>query len=183
MSIMKYRSICIVMMLGAASMVSHAGYWRPAACRMNIASPITVYSTVIGVGENNDLTAYLPQGLPWPGRQTLKLIDIASPATGQPLAEPAKSVLNSWVTGKWVRIEIHGNDPNCFPLVEIHDELGSVNLRLVEQGYAWVTMQPRADARFMSAELRARKAKRGLWANTYSKPPAQRQKSKLESNA
>lgn len=183
MNTLKYFATCIVMLLWGWSIPSHAGYWRPAACRMNVVAPITVYSTVISVGENSDLTAVLPLGLPWPGRQTLKLVEIATPTSGQPLAETAKGLLASWVTGKWVRIEIHGNDPNCFPLVEIHDELGSVNLRLVEQGYAWASMQPRADARYLSAELRARRAKRGLWVHTFSKKPSQHRTSKVESNA
>ncbi len=179
---MKISKLLLAALVATGSAASMADYWRPAACRTKVTSPITVYATITGVNEDNFVTAVLPQGLHQTGRQSLRLMEISTPAAGQLLADTARHALTDWVTGKWVRIEIHGHDPHCFPLVEIHDELGSVNLRLVEKGLAWATQYPRADGRFLNAEMRARKGKRGLWTDTTAVHPARRRSAKIESD-
>lgn len=100
----------------------------------------------------------------------IRLDGIDAPEKKQPFATKSRRALGDLVAEKEVRVEIKGEDRYKRKIGVVH--LGNVNVneRLVHDGWAWHFVQYAKDNKALAAaEQEARKAKRGLWAD--SKPP------------
>lgn len=95
--------------------------------------------------------------------------------SGQPMGEAAKEFLNKTVQDKDVMLAQADLDPYNRPVVEIFIDNQSVNLLLVEKGYAEVYRgkTKRIDKKkFEDAEKKAKDAKLGIWTQTNYISPA-----------
>lgn len=100
----------------------------------------------------------------------VRLDGIDAPEKKQPFATKSRKALADLVAEKEVRVEIQGEDRYKRKVGVVH--LGNVNVneRLVRDGWAWHFVKYAKDNKTLAAaEQEARKAKRGLWAD--SKPP------------
>jgi endonuclease YncB( thermonuclease family) len=100
----------------------------------------------------------------------IRLDGIDGPEKKQPFATKSRKALGDLVAGKDVRVEIKGED-RYRRRIGI-GRLGecNVNVKLVSDGWAWHFVKYAKDNKELAAaEREARKAKRGLWAD--SKPP------------
>lgn len=85
---------------------------------------------------------------------------------GQPMGAAAKEFINATIQGKDVQIVQADLDPYNRPVVEIFLENQSVNLLMVEKGYAEVYRgkTKRIDrTRFELSEKKAKDSKQGIW--------------------
>lgn len=94
---------------------------------------------------------------------------------GQPLGEEAKVFLNALVQGKAVQVRQSDLDPFNRPVVELVQGAISVNLRMVQEGFAeaYRGKAKRLDrAPYLGAEAAAKAAKKGIWGLPVHVSPA-----------
>lgn len=106
---------------------------------------------------------------------------------GQPLGVDARDFLNAQVQGKAVRLRQNDLDPFNRPVVELVQGATSVNLRMVQEGYAeaYRGKGKRLErAPFLAAEADAKAKRRGIWAlGLYVSPATFRQAAKQTTGA
>ena len=96
----------------------------------------------------------------------IRLDAIDAPETGQAFGTQSKRYLSNLASGRNVRIVYSGTDRYGRILGTVFIGGRNINLMLVEAGYAWHYVQFAPDRReFTEAEARARKARKGLWAD------------------
>lgn len=101
----------------------------------------------------------------------VRLSGIDTPENNQAYGTKAKQALSSKVFGKTVRVQDNGQDRYKRTLGDIFLGDRWINLELVEEGYAWHYKAYSKDKRLAQAEVQARQAKRGLWADSNPVPP------------
>lgn len=137
-------------------------------CRPQKITPITVDATVVGISDGDTLKARFPADMVYPGQQSIRLLEIDAPESGQPFGNRAKQALSALAFGKTLRFVVRGHDRYCRPLALIAApgaQAGSVNLAMVQQGFAWANREYGQDAAYPLAETQARAARLGLWAD------------------
>lgn len=101
--------------------------------------------------------------------ESVRLIGINTPETGQPYSSDAKDKLKKLIQGKQVKLEKDITDKDQYGRLLRYIWLGDVfiNLEMVKQGYANSYTYPpdiKYQEQILSAEKQAREAKIGLWA-------------------
>ena len=108
------------------------------------------------------------------GRGTIKirLHGIDSPERGQPYGRAAGGALADMVAGEYVRLKKVDTDRYGRTVAKVYIGNTYVNKAMVEKGYAWWYRQyAQGEIRLWLAEREARRAKRGLWAESNPIPP------------
>ncbi|TSE20483.1 nuclease [Tepidimonas alkaliphilus] len=116
--------------------------------------------------------------------QTVRLAAIDAPELDQPAGPQAQAALRAWAWGQTVSLDERGRDRHGRTLavvwrLQADGSALELNHALLEQGWAWhyrahADEQPLAERwRYAVAELAARHARRGLWADPEPMPPWQ----------
>lgn len=96
-------------------------------------------------------------------RVRVRLAGIDAPESDQPYGSTAKKALARMVFGKAVRLQPVGQEAKTVIAYVRSAEL-EVNAELVRLGHAWAAPDGSSAVDFSALELRARYARRGLWA-------------------
>ena len=93
----------------------------------------------------------------------IRLYGIDTPESKQAYGTKAKQALSTLVFGKAVTIKDHGKDRYGRTIGTVYVAKTKVNLKMVQDGWAWHYKQYSKDKDLADAEVAARKAKKGLW--------------------
>ncbi len=104
-------------------------------------------------------------------RHVIRLAHIDTPEKAQPYGGKAKQFVSSLVYGKTVTIEVTDRDRYGRLVGVVYLEGANVNLRIVENGYAWWYRQYSTDVSYGRTELDAFERRSGLWADKRPVPP------------
>lgn len=105
-------------------------------------------------------------------RERIRLYGIDAPEDGQPGAREAKAFLTKLVLGKTVKVDRVTTDRFHRTNAWIFVDGVNVNHELIRNGHAWwFRKYAPDDDKLEELEDEARKAKRGLWAQTNPVPP------------
>lgn len=112
----------------------------------------------------------------------VRLFGIDAPEKGQAFGQRAKQAASRLAFGRQVRIVGHGSDRYGRILGEVILPDGTtLNMRLVEEGFAWQYRQYSRDARLAELEAKARADRRGLWNVPNPIPPWEYRKANIRS--
>ncbi|MBQ7652287.1 MAG: thermonuclease family protein [Victivallales bacterium] len=124
------------------------------------------HATVVAVFDGDTIRVLDAQRM----QHKIRLDAIDAPETGQAYGTQAKKYLSSLVVGREVRIVYTEKDRYGRILGTVFIGNNNVNLMVVEAGYAWHYVYFAKDKlEYAAAEARAKKSRRGLWADT--RPP------------
>ena len=107
----------------------------------------------------------------------IRLMGIDAPEKGQPFGNASRESLASMVAGRNVSVEWHKRDRYGRLVGQVFADSHDVGLVQIERGMAWhykayEREQRPADAQaYAGAEVEAKAARRGLWADPGSVPP------------
>lgn len=134
-------------------------------CRPQILPSRIIDAPVVGISDGDTLKARFPADFAYPGQQSIRLMEIDAPESGQPFGNRSKQTLSALAIGKTLRFDVRGHDRYCRPLALIGTPTGSVNLEMVSAGMAWANREYGKDQAYVLAETQAKAARRGLWAD------------------
>ena len=127
----------------------------------------SISGTVVHVADGDTLTVLVSNR-----EVKVRLWGIDAPEKRQAFGAQAKLALLTLTGGKQVVVEVLGTDRYQRTLGWLLVAGAAVNRQLVQQGMAWWYRQYAPAARDLeAAELEARAAKRGLWADPAAEPP------------
>lgn len=113
----------------------------------------------------------------------VRLADIGAPHGSEFFAPGAKTLLESLVSDKTVRVVVTGRPGPDRVFGRVYAGDVDVNLELVRRGAAWLCLEYAGDTDYMPFENDARRYRRGLWSGTTAfdalircreRPPAER---------
>ena len=110
----------------------------------------------------------------------VRLSHVDCPEYGQPYSAEAKRFTSDFCFNKKVVLEQTDEDQYGRLVCEVFVDGESLNLALVENGFAWHFDRYSDDPDFADAEKQARKAKKGLWEDKRPVPPWEWRKRKRE---
>lgn len=113
---------------------------------------------------------------------TVRLEGIDAPERGQDFGTAATKHLRSMVDEKDLIVIQTGTDKYGRKLGTIVTAEGSVNAKMVSDGYAWHFKKYSTDKDLAEREVEARNARRGLWAMKNPVPPWDYRKDKAASS-
>jgi micrococcal nuclease len=123
-------------------------------------------ASVIGVADGDTITVLRDH------QQTrIRLDGIDCPEGGQAFGARAKQFTSSLVFGRDVRIEPRDTDRYGRTVARVYVETKDVSLELVKAGFAWHYKQYSNDPTLSQAEIEARNARAGLWADPHAVAP------------
>lgn len=94
----------------------------------------------------------------------VRLQGIDCPERGQPYSRRATDALGSWCRTGVLTVRYRRKDRNNRIVGDVYTAAGSwINLKLVEEGWAWHFTKYSSDGRLRRAEAAARTAQLGLW--------------------
>ncbi|MFN4286637.1 MAG: thermonuclease family protein [Lacibacter sp.] len=94
----------------------------------------------------------------------IRLQGIDCPERGQPYSRRATEALGNWCRMGPLTVRYGSKDRNGRILGDVYTANGTwINLKLVEEGWAWHFTKYSSDGRLRRAEAAARSARRGLW--------------------
>jgi len=94
----------------------------------------------------------------------IRLSRIDAPERGQPFARQARESLAALVHGKFVKIEVMGEDRHGRDLGKLRANGADINLEQIKRGMARVDARQIGDSGYEQAERQARAARLGLWS-------------------
>jgi micrococcal nuclease len=104
--------------------------------------------------------------------QRIRLADIDCPEKGQPFGQKAKLFTLSLSMGKTVEVKVRAVDRYGRSVADIIlPNRDSLNAEILRAGLAWWYRDYSNDIRLGAMESEARKARRGLWADSNPIPP------------
>ncbi len=115
---------------------------------------------VIGIAEG-DIIELLTEGKQ---KVKIRLNGIDAPESGQDYGAKAKQALVKRIHEKQVRVKIIGKDKYGRSIGDVFLGKEHINLWLVANGYAWHFKRFSKDETLANAEVKAQKAKIGLWS-------------------
>ena len=120
----------------------------------------TFTGKVVGVSDGDTITVLAAGNKQF----KIRLLAIDTPEGGQAFGDKAKQALSQKVFGKVV--QIHWEKRDHYNRVLGHIIIGKrwINYEMVAEGWAWHYKQYDKDKRFADAEVKAKAAKKGLWA-------------------
>lgn len=95
----------------------------------------------------------------------IRLEGIDTPEKGQAFGTRAREALGEKVHEQAVRVEWKERDRYGRTLGHVYLDKRWLNQEMIEEGWGWHYKQYNRDGRLADAEVRARSAKRGLWAD------------------
>ena len=147
--------------------------WRKAADAVNDAAPalpatFDIEGRVVRIADGDTLSV-LDAG----NRQyKIRFYGIDAPERGQPYGNAARRELVSLVEGGQVQLKVKDIDDYDRHVAEVYRDGVSINLAMVEAGYAWwYRYHARSRQDLERAERAARQAGRGLWSDKDPQPP------------
>lgn len=164
----RVTALLIAGVLASASVIPAHAREPSKLCRPQQITPITVDATVVGISDGDTLKARFPADMAYPGQQSVRLLEIDAPESGQPFGARAKQALSALAFGQTLRFVVRGHDRYCRPLALVSAPgapSGAVNFAMVQQGFAWANREYGRDAAYPLAEKQARAARLGLWAD------------------
>lgn len=145
---------------------------RMLACLLLLAAlPVNAESLtgkVVGVADGDTLTLYI-EGEP---QVRVRLSAIDAPEKKQAFGQRSKQALSDLCFGKTAQVDVVDSDQYGRKVAEVWCDGTYANGSMVESGFAWVYRRYaglRVD--LYAAEVDARLAKRGLWAEPSPTPP------------
>lgn len=96
----------------------------------------------------------------------VQLADIDAPEDRQPYSTQAKQALTELALGKSATLRIYKRDPFGRSVALVFVDTRNINHEMVHRGAARITQQDSLESPLAHAEAGARKARRGLWAQT-----------------
>jgi micrococcal nuclease len=130
------------------------------------APDVTLTGKVVGVTDGDTLTLLVEKT-----QYKIRLSGIDAPESRQPFGSRAKQSLSGKVFGKTVRVLSEGQDKYGRTLGTVEVDGRNVNVEMVKEGFAWHYKQYSKSKTLAAAEVEARKAKAGLWADPNPIPP------------
>lgn len=93
----------------------------------------------------------------------IRLNGIDCPERKQDYFQVCKNALSDYIFGKDVILITHGRDRWKRVIADVYVEKESINLKMVENGFAWHFTKYSKDSNLARAEETARKKKSGIW--------------------
>lgn len=101
----------------------------------------------------------------------IRLADIDAPEKKQDFGEVSKRALASYIFGKNVQVEYSKQDRNGRIIGTIWSYDENINLKMVENGFAWHFKKYSTLTIFANAEIKAKSMKKGLWVQNNAIAP------------
>ncbi|WP_083760678.1 thermonuclease family protein [Robiginitalea biformata] len=101
----------------------------------------------------------------------IRLASIDCPERKQAYSAKAKEFVSNAIFGKEVRVEIQSFDRYRRAIALVYYGRKCLNEELLKNGFAWHYKKYSKDARLQSMEDKARKLRRGLWADAHPVAP------------
>ncbi len=126
-----------------------------------------VTGRVVGVHDGDSITVLAA------GKVQLKirLEGIDAPELKQPFSQQSKEALSGLVFGKTVSLHVTGTDRYKRTLAVVIVGGLNVNREMLLRGFAWHFVRYSKDAALKAAQIEAKEAMRGLWADSQALPP------------
>lgn len=150
-----------------------------------LAQADTLVGEVVGLADGDTVTVLDAQKT----QHKIRLAGIDAPEKGMPWGQKSKEALSDRVYRRTVTVEWHKQDRYGRLVGKILVESQDANLAQVADGMAWhykdyaQEQTPDDRPRYAQAELDARNARRGLWADPDPIPPWAWRKMKREARA
>ncbi len=125
------------------------------------AQAATFTGKVVGVSDGDTITVLAAGNKQF----KIRLLAIDTPESGQAFGDKAKQALSKKVFGQFVQVHWEKQDMYKRTLGNITIGQRWINLEMVAEGWAWHYKQYDKDKRFAEAEVKAKAARRGLWAD------------------
>lgn len=124
---------------------------------------------VVGISDGDTITVLTEDKT----QHKVRLAHIDCPEKGQPFGNRAKQFTSDFCFGQIVRVEHGGKkDRNGRYIGVVYNSRGdNLNKQLVSAGLAWHFVRYSNDQSYSALEAQARKAKRGLWAESNAIAP------------
>lgn len=139
------------------------------------ATAAAVSGRVVGITDGDTLAVLIDQT---PVKIRLEGID--APEKRQAFGSASKAALSALVAGCTVSIAPTGKDRYGRTLARVHCGGVDVGREMIRQGMAWHFIRYNQDADLAGAEMAARGAKRGLWADKAPVAPWEWRKARAE---
>lgn len=101
----------------------------------------------------------------------IRLAEIDAPEKAQPFGQRAKQKMSELCFGSQASVSETGTDRYGRLIAKVSCNGQDANWTMVAEGFAWVYRQYASSPALFQAEMNARKAKRGLWAEASQTPP------------
>ena len=101
----------------------------------------------------------------------IRLAGIDTPERSQAYGTNAKQALSEKIFGKTVEVKAQTKDRYGRTVADLYLGERWINLELVAEGWAWHYKYYSKDKRLADAEVKARKARAGLWSDGNAVPP------------
>ncbi len=124
------------------------------------AQAATFTGKVVGVSDGDTITVLAAGNKQF----KIRLLAIDTPESGQAYGDKAKQALSKKVFGQFV--QVHWEKQDMYKRVLGNITIGKrwINYEMVAEGWAWHYKQYDKDKRFADAEVKAKAARKGLWA-------------------
>jgi endonuclease YncB( thermonuclease family) len=122
---------------------------------------------VVGIADGDTITVLDADKV----QHKIRLEGIDSPEKGQAFGTKAREKLSEFVGEKEVVVRWDKKDRYGRILGDVHRGEHHINLEMVQDGMAWHYKQYSKSTELAEAEEKARKAKKGLWADKSPEPP------------
>ncbi|MGH8811407.1 MAG: thermonuclease family protein [Advenella sp.] len=106
-------------------------------------------------------------------RHKIRLAQIDAPESGMPYGRAAKKFLSDAVYRRTVMVQAGEYDRYGRVVGTVYLNQKNINMQMVASGYAWAYRNYVTDIAYCKAEDRARRQRRGLWAEKKPVPPWQ----------
>ena len=106
-------------------------------------------------------------------RVRVRLVGIDAPELDQPKGRESRAALVAKLTGGLVRVEGDARDQHGRLLGTLRLDDRDLNREMVAEGWAWAFTGFAEDSDLIAAESAARRARRGVWADSQPLPPRQ----------
>lgn len=126
----------------------------------------TLTGKVVGIADGDTLTLLVDKQ-----QHKIRLEGIDAPEAKQDFGTKAKQALSGYAFGKATTIEYLKSDRYGRILGQVFVDGQWINRQLVADGMAWHFIRYNKSPLLAAAELEAREAKRGLWADGNAIPP------------
>lgn len=134
---------------------------------------VALVCLVVGIADGDTLTARCPTGdadHPY-GQVKVRLAEIDAPEKGQPFGQRSKQQLSDLCFNVEASIRETARDRYGRTVARVQCRGLDANLEMVKAGMAWAYTRYQTDPAFPKAELQARAARLGLWADPHPVPP------------
>jgi micrococcal nuclease len=101
----------------------------------------------------------------------IRMNGIDAPEKKQAYGTRSREAISALCFGKQIRVRVYSKDRNGRLIADTYLDNRSLSLIMVSEGMAWHFKKYSSDTELAQAELRARAARRGLWADPAPQAP------------